>query len=180
MAGTLYKWLIIALLGSIIPINENTYARGLISAAEDHPIFISVIEVDHNSTDKTLEISCKIFTDDFEKVLTQKYGTAIHIYNVKDRADLEKRMALYVRERLAFKVDGKLASYSYLGYEQEEDYLYCYLQADNVNTVKKLEILNSMLHDLNNNQVNIMHVSVGGKRQSYKLDWPENRVEFVF
>ena len=37
-----------------------------------HPIFVSVTQIDHNATDKTLEISCKIFTDDFEQTLRQQ------------------------------------------------------------------------------------------------------------
>ena len=32
-----------------------------------HLVFVSVTEIEHNAKEKTLEISCKIFTDDFEK-----------------------------------------------------------------------------------------------------------------
>ena len=41
-----------------------------------HPIFVSVTEIEHNAKDKTLEISCKIFTDDFEKTLRLTYKGA--------------------------------------------------------------------------------------------------------
>ncbi len=34
-----------------------------------HPFYVSVTEISHNAKDKTLEISCKLFSSDFETVL---------------------------------------------------------------------------------------------------------------
>jgi hypothetical protein len=45
-----------------------------------HPFHVSVVEINHNETDKTLEISCKIFIDDFEKVLAQNYKVKVDPY----------------------------------------------------------------------------------------------------
>jgi hypothetical protein len=64
MASSFYKWLLIPVLGIVLS------SAGL---PELHPFHVSVVEINYNATDKTLEISCKIFTDDFEKVLAQNY-----------------------------------------------------------------------------------------------------------
>ena len=42
------------------------------TGATTHPIYVSVTEIQHNAKDKTLEISCKIFTSDFEAILKSK------------------------------------------------------------------------------------------------------------
>src|SRR5690242_16715797 len=42
---------------------------------EKHPFHISTTEINHNATDKSLEISCRIFTDDFETCLSKIYHT---------------------------------------------------------------------------------------------------------
>ena len=52
MVSILFKWLLIG--GLVFKPAPVTY----------HPIFVSVTEIEHNNKDKTLEISCKIFTDD--------------------------------------------------------------------------------------------------------------------
>ena len=72
-----------------------------------HPLHVSVTEINHNSTDKTLEISCKLFTDDFEKVLAQNYKTKVDLINPVDRPAMEKLVNDFVQKHLTIKADGK-------------------------------------------------------------------------
>jgi len=162
MAIALFKWLFPVLFNAL------------------HPFYVCVTEVNHNTTDKTLEITCKIFADDFEKVLTKKNKTAVSLSKPKDKSALDKLIADYIHERLLIKPDGKNAGLTYLGYEIEDDAVYCYLQAENISSVKKIEAFNTMLHDLNDQQVNIMHVIVNGNRKSTKLDYPDSQATFQF
>jgi hypothetical protein len=46
------------------------------------------------------------------------------------------------------------------------------VQAENISSVKKIEIINKLMHDLFDDQINIMHVTVNGNRKSTKLDFP--------
>jgi len=162
MATGLFKWLLLAALNVT------------------HPFFVCVTEVNHNAQEKTLEITCRIFTDDFEKVLTQKHKKAVHIAGERPDATLDQKISGYIKEHLSFKADDRDVAYTYLGFEKEEDVVYCFLQVSNIASVKKIESVNSMLHDLNENQINIMHVTVGGKRKSTKLDFPQTDASFEF
>jgi hypothetical protein len=146
----------------------------------NHPFFVCVTEINHNAADKTLEISCKVFADDFEKVLTQRYKSVVSIAQPKDKNVLESQISQYVMAHLGLKIDGKPVTMNYIGHEKEEDAVYCYIQVENVSSIKKLEAENSMLHDLNNNQINIMHVTVGGNRKSTKLDFPSTAAVFNY
>lgn len=145
-----------------------------------HPVYISVTEINHNAAEKSLEITCKFFTDDFEQVLTKKAGAVVSISKPRDQAALDAVMAEYIFERLSLKTDGKPVQLSYLGFEKEEDVTYCYLQAEVMAAPKKVEAFNTLLHDLNSNQINIMHVTVNGKRISTKLDFPKSGAVFEF
>ena len=80
MAGSVYKWLFIPLLALL-----------LISArpVPPHPFHVSVVEIEHNTPDKSLEISCKIFTDDFEKVLAETYKTKVDLINSPNKAAMD-------------------------------------------------------------------------------------------
>jgi hypothetical protein len=67
-----------------------------------------------------------------------------------------------------------------VGYETDKESVYCYFEITNLASVKQLDAVNSLLHDFKKEQINIMHVTVGGKRQSTKLDYPDTKANFRF
>jgi hypothetical protein len=160
--------------------NESKRLFGDMESKKLHPLHVSVTEINHNATDKTLEISCKLFTDDFEKVLAQNYKTKVDLINPPDRPAMEKLVNDFIHTHLTLKVDGKQVPLLYIGYEKDKDAIYSYYQVDNVASVKKIEVNNNILHELFTDQINLMHVTVGGKRKSMKLDYPETKAEFSF
>jgi hypothetical protein len=175
MVGVVYKWLMVnywLLVG--IPQFGNSFYQ----TAGGHPYYISVVEVNHNATDKTLEISCKIFTNDFETTLEKNYKTKVDLENPTDKGAMDKLVSDYIKKHLSFKVDGKPVNFSYVGFEREDEAIYSYFQVDNVAALKKLDVSNSILHDFSDQQINIVHCVVGGKRQSTKLDYPKTDASF--
>jgi len=150
------------------------------SSSNIHPYYLSVVEVNYNATDKTLEISCKIFTNDFESIIEKNYKSKVDLVNPKDKAAADKWVTDYITKHLSFKADDKAVSFSYLGYEKEDEAIYSYFQVDNIASVRKVEISNSLLHDFSDQQINIIHCTVGGKRQSTKLDYPKTEASFNF
>lgn len=167
MASVLFKWL----LAGMFFFNSNS---GL------HPIYVSVTEIEHNAKDKTLEISCKIFTDDFEKTLRQNYKTSVELAAPKDKAAMNKLVNDYISKHLQIVVDGKNVALQFVGYEQEEEGIESYFQVNNVTSVKKIEVTDNVLYDWKKEQVSVLHVTVGGKRQSTKINNPEDKVSFQF
>ena len=145
-----------------------------------HPFHVSTTEINHNATDKTLEITCRIFANDFESVLNKNYKTKIDLTHPKDRAAIDKLVNDYIQKHLQLKADGKPVSFSYLGFEIDNEAVNSYLQVDNISSVKKIEAVNSILYDLYTDQISIMHVTVGGTRKSTKLDYPDTQANFSF
>lgn len=158
----------------------GTPASSALNAHTPHPFFIAVTEINHNAQDKTLEISCKMFADDLEQILEKDYKKQLDIAAVKDKALCDKLIADYVRHHLGLTVDGRAVQESYVGFEKDKESAYCYFQVNDVASFHKLNIYNSILHDFNNTQINIIHVMEGGKRQSTKLDYPNTQASFAF
>ena len=115
MASSVYKWLAIPLLAVL---------SGAAKAPGAHPFHVSVVEVNHNAVDKTLEIICKIFTDDFEKVLTQNYETKVDLINPPDKAAMDTLVKKYIASHLFLSADGKPVKLSYIGFEKESEAVY--------------------------------------------------------
>lgn len=168
MASILFKWLLIG--GLLFNASPATY----------HPIFVSVTEIEHNKKDKTLEISCKIFTDDFEKTLRSTYKTYVDLLKPTDKNATNKLVADYVQKHLLLKVDGKPVVLEFLGYEQDEEGIVSYYQVNNIATVKKLDITDNILFEYKKEQLSIIHTTVNGNKKSTKLINPEDKYSFEF
>ena len=145
-----------------------------------HPLFVAVTEINHNAQEKTLEISCKTFTDDLEKSIEKSTNQKIDLFNVKDKAAAEKAIADYFRKHLVIKTDGKPAQLELIGFERESEAVWSYFQVNNVPLVKKIDITNNILYEASNDQINLMHVTVNGNRKSTKLDFPNTHAAFDF
>lgn len=187
MASILFKWLFVSAL-----LNFNTSASSPIlsgtcpdtSGAKgkvgSHPIFVSVTEIEHNAKEKTLEISCKIFTDDFEKTLRATYKTYVDLLKPKDKTAMDKLVADYVKKHLMIKADGKPVTLTFIGYEQDEEGIVSYYHANNIAAVKKLDVTDNILFEYKKEQMSIIHTTVNGTRKSTKLVNPEDKYSFEF
>jgi hypothetical protein len=146
-----------------------------------HPFFMSVTEIEHNAADRSLEISCKIFTDDFEKTLkAANNNVKIDLTaGTKDPAT-KKYVSDYIRKHLKVEADGTVANLEFIGYEVEREAVWAYFQAMNIPTVKNLTVTNSLLHDFSDKQINMIHVTVGSRRKSNRLNYPDAKAEFNF
>jgi len=185
MASFLNKWLFIAIFPLVFQSHlttgyNNRFVNSCPVADIFHPFHVSVVEINHNAADKTLEISCKIFTDDFEKVLTQNYKTKVDLINPPNKAAMDTLVKKYVLSHLSIIADGKPVLLSYVGFERENEAVYSYVEVDNIASVKKVDITNNLMHDFFTDQINLMHVIVGGNRKSTKLDYPNTKASFGF
>ena len=180
MAIEFNKWLFMLLAAAGLYTAGGILENRLLLSQRVHPLHVSVTEINHNANEKTLEITCKLFTDDFEKVLVQNYKTKVDLINPPDRPAMEKLVSDFVQRHLLIKLDNKSIQLSYIGYERDAEAVFSYFQVENIGGIKKLEINNTILYELFTDQINMMHIMVGGKRKSLKLDFPDKEAVLNF
>jgi hypothetical protein len=203
MAASLYKWfspVILTLFLGIILISASQRVNGdrpwvggerlrvggdwvngdRPFARAAHPLYITVTEINHNAKEKILEVSCKVFTNDLETVLEKVAGARVDLSAPKDKLASDKLISAYVEKHLRLKVDGKPVQLHFIGSENQADGTWSYFQVNDVPSVKKIDAGDDLLYDGFNQQINIMHVTVGGQRQSTRLDYPEANASFQF
>ena len=178
MAIEFYKWLLIPVFSFSLFTNEQ---KACISGNTPlPPLHLATVEINHNASDKTLEITCKTFWDDFESILSKVNGSKVDLVGGKDTVGNNKKIFEYVKSHLQIAIDGKTVQMSLLGYEKEDVVVYSFLQVDNVSSVKKVAIVNTLMHDMFDDQLEIIHMIVNGNRKSTKLDYPAKSAEFSF
>jgi hypothetical protein len=176
MAIILYKW------SFLVHWFLTGYANPATLAANPaHPLYITVTEISYNADDKNLEISCKIFTDDFENALTAHNHGKVDLTNPRDKAVTDKQVFDYIKSNLQIKLDGKAVNLEFVGFEKETDAVWSYLQVQNTaKAPKTIEIYNTLLYDAYDKQINLMHVLVGGTRKSTRLNYPDKEAKIQF
>ena len=145
-----------------------------------HPFYVSVTEIRHNAAQQELEVSCRIFADDLEAALRTANKTNVDIMHPANRKAVDGFINSYLQQHLHITVDGKPVVLKYLGYQIEEEAAWCFLEAKQVPSVKKVHITNDILYSQHESQINMMHVIVKEERKSTKLDNPEKEADFVF
>ena len=146
----------------------------------DHPFHVGVIEIQQNASTQSLEISVKLFTDDFEKGLSNRFKMPIDLINPSRHASMDSLVKRYIWENFSLTVGEKRFVGRYLGYEQEKEAVYAYVEYPEIASLNGLEADCSILYETFSDQINIIHAIQRGERKSSKLSNPAHRVEFHF
>lgn len=180
MVASVYKWLSVSFIIVFFSHTYQKHSEPLFKEKGLHPFHVSTTEINHNSADKVLEITCRIFTDDFENILRKNYKTRVDLSSDKEKAGMDKLVSDYIIKHLQLRTNDKTVSLNYLGFEIDHEAVNSYLQVENIVSVKKIEAVNSLMYDMYEDQIGIMHVMVNGNRKSTKLDYPNTNAVFSF
>jgi hypothetical protein len=158
------------------------FTQWLVAAALSmvHPFYVSVIEINHNPTEATAEISVRIFTDDLEKTLQKQSTSSIDIIKPTNKALIDQQINQYIGKHLLLKINGKAVKFNYIGYEIIKESTWSYFEVVDVKTLNSIDINCTILHDFETSQINLFHVKSKGNQKSYKLDYPQQHTSFSF
>lgn len=145
-----------------------------------HPYHVGSVEFNYNSKSKTFEVSGKFFLDDLENALKEKYGKTIHFNDAKYKTQINDLLTKYCADYLKLKSDNNFLKIKYLGYEEDSESVYIFMESEVVNQPKKVEAAVSFLYNFFDDQMNIIHIIVGGKRQSDRLIYPNRYLYKIF
>ncbi|MCR8559017.1 hypothetical protein KXD93_15275 [Mucilaginibacter sp. BJC16-A38] len=145
-----------------------------------HPIHVSTTNISYNNQDSKLEVICTIFTDDFEAALVKQYHAKTDLNRADMHAAMDALVKKYIISNLQIKTGAAPLNLAYIGFEINKEATDIYFESDKIPAVKKIDADVSLLHNLFDDQINIVHITVGGVRKSEKLDYPDKRVSQVF
>jgi hypothetical protein len=136
-----------------------------------HPYYVSVTELEWNASGKEVQISCKLFTDDFEEALKQ-VSKAVDL-NKGDRVKNQLLIEAYLKQHFVLSINGKQVALAIAGYENDQEATWVYLQGPFSAEPTEMDIANSLLYETKKEQVNIVHLKAGEHRKSFRLVNPD-------
>lgn len=145
----------------------------LISASSGHKFYVSITKVEYIKEKKSLQIITKIFTDDIEDVLQERYDSSISLNTKKETKAAEEDLKKYLLQKIKIKVNGKSVPLNYIGKEYDTDMVVAYIEVTNLPELKSIEIENKVLMEMFDEQQNIIHLKTPNSRKSLILDKDE-------
>lgn len=161
--------------GAVKPETTN-----LTESAGRHPLHLSSTELNCNPKTNTVEVSCRIFTDDFEEALDKKYKMKPDLSSTTRHKEMEGIIGKYMAAHFQLAANGKPVHLNYLGFENDKEAVVVYLESAKISGLRKLETTCTVLYDHFDDQTNIFHVTFNGNRKSSKLTYPENKLVSSF
>jgi hypothetical protein len=144
-----------------------------------HPFYLSVTDIKYNEKNKSLEVACKMFTNDLEGALKKTTGKKVDVVNPKDKAEVEKILFDYINKHLSINLNGKLKTLKYIGYEKEEDVIWTYMEIEKCERPKQISVTTSLLYDFLKDQINLVSLEIAGNKQSSKVSNPDKEIKFM-
>lgn len=145
-----------------------------------HPLHVSTSDINYNAQEGKLEVICTIFTDDFESALAKQYQAKTDLIKPDMHAAMDALVKKYLAANLHLKSNGTDAPLNYVGFEVNHEAVNVYLESKKIGLPKKVDANVSLLHNLYQDQINIVHMTVKGVRKSGKVDYPDKAISQSF
>ena len=135
------------------------------AAPARHAYHATITELRYNVAKQQLELAVKVFTDDFEKALSQ--GQPAHI-NLADAGPRPLALATaYLQRTLQVRTPaGAPLSLQVLGMQAEKDGYWFYCKVPLPGALPGVQLRQAMLLDVFSDEANIVNIEAGGKKQS--------------
>jgi hypothetical protein len=134
-----------------------------------HEFYLSVTEIEYNKEEQSLQIITRVFIDDFQEVLNERYGEDIQLSEEAEEGEVTENISKYLAQKLRLNANGEELQLNYLGKEYDADQLVLYIEVENLVPFNQIEVTNEILTDLFDDQKNVVHVKVNGKTKSLLL-----------
>jgi len=141
----------------------------LISFTAIHKYYVSVTEIEYVAEQKSVQIISRIFVDDFESLLRNRYDErlTLAIENEDDLVDYYTEK--YLKEKLIITINSQILEFNFIGKEYEEDIMLSYLEIVGVDNISSIEVTNRILFELFQDQKNIVRFKINSKNKSILL-----------
>lgn len=145
-----------------------------------HKYYVGLTEVNIDSKKHTLDVSTKLFMDDLEAALLKSTNKKVDLSTSVDNKEVQTLLMNYLDANFKINVGGKLLKLKFVGYEVENDAVWCYSEVTNFKGKGTVSIFNTLLYESFPEQANLMNVNWDGVSKSVKLSNPDKLAEFVY
>lgn len=164
------------------PIKRYTFLLFFVflSFTNAHKFYVSITQIDFIKDQEAVQITMRIFVDDFEKLLRKRYDESITLNVTDNEENIDTYISKYLNSKLEIKINDDIQYFKYLGKEYDNDIVYCYLEIENISKIDAIEIKNQLLFDEFEEQENIIKTKINGQHKSFILTAQKDHRRFSY
>ena len=145
-----------------------------------HPYYVSILEIDYRPDRAALQITMRVFTDDWQLMLNTHYDKTLRLDPDTDTEKVLTHSSDYFQQHLELNLNGTDVTPSVLGKEYQDDQLLLYLEIAGVAELQTLAVSNRILFAELEGQQNIVRIKTPTKRKSFLQSQGRARDVFRF
>ena len=136
-----------------------------------HEFHISKCQIDFDEPTEAVQITLHLFLDDLEVAMKEQGADKMFLCSDKEDPKAETYLYRYLKQGFKLKVNEEVVDFEFVGKEQSEDLqaVWCYLEVTNVKFFHSIEVTNSLLMEVFEDQKNIVHIKAPDNKQGYFL-----------
>lgn len=134
-----------------------------------HEHYISLTKINYAEEEKSVQVTMRYFIDDLEKVLESRYEQPMELATKDENKKFDIYIETYINQKFKISINELEQTYVYLGKEYEDDLVYFYLEIENVDDIKTIEVQNSMLFEEFEDQQNFIKLTIGKVQKTFIL-----------
>ena len=139
--------------------------------AAAHKFYVSVTNINYSEKDDALQITSRVFIDDLEKVLEMRYGFKADLATDNESELADEYLEKYLRQKFVVEINGENKPFDFIGRKYDNDLMIYYFEVAKIDlpSVTSIRIENEILTDLYDEQQNVVHFKIKGKKKSFVL-----------
>lgn len=141
----------------------------LFSFTAVHKYYVSVTQIDYVKEEKSVQITTRIFVDDFERLLRERYDENITLATGEDEKTIDNHIEKYLLQKIEISINSQKQTLTFLGKQYEDDIVNCYLEIENISEIKSFEVTNKVLYGIFSEQENIIRTNINDKPKTFIL-----------
>jgi len=147
-----------------------------------HPVHFSVINMEYNDKTEAFDISIKLFTDDFEKIINKNDNVVLNLGKENQLKDCNKFIDKYIKKNFVIVFDKKGVSKKLeqqkFTVNENDKATWIYYSLKSKKPIKVL-IRNTLMNDLYNDQKNLFIFTVKDFQEAKKFEKSDTDLQFV-
>lgn len=143
-----------------------------------HPLHVTLTSIDIDENSNMVNITIKVFSDDFETVLRNHSGKEINLNAENENNEVNTIISSYINESFSIFFDNKKADLNYISKKNNHEATWISFYAS-LKDYDQFIIKNKILLDLYEDQKNLIILRNGSKEKGYNLDFKKREIVFT-
>ena len=149
----------------------------LLAFTSAHKFYVTVTNIAYSEKDDAIQITSRIFIDDLEKTLKERFDITAKMATDNELKSLDTYIEKYLKSKFIIEINDEQKEFTYLGKKYDNDIVVVYLEIPKVNfpKIKTIAATNEILTDMFEDQQNVVHFKLAGKKKSFVLTRSNNK-----